>query len=173
MSPVEINGIGLPNNLVFAVATKSPNEAINRDEAERAAQTQAAAAALALTPASASAAGALPCQFFFTASSPDRPPSVPGSTRASRHGGAPADVTSIYQANDAGGVRPIQTLSPGIGVSGLFYIASVQQVVCLGDDNSLVTLAEDGDTWQVANLRCFIVCESLLGGAWSTCFPRC
>lgn len=35
-------------------------------------------------------------------------------------------------------------------MAGLFYIASVQQLVCLGNDNSLVTLAEEDDTWQVA-----------------------
>lgn len=145
--PAEMSATGVPRKCAFAGAFISPNERINEDEANRLAETEVAAAALTLSPAQGSSAGGLPCQFFLATSAPEKPK----TGRASQHGGAPLDVAMIYQANDAGGMRHIHTLSPGISVAGLFYISSVQHVVCLGNDNSLVTLAEEGDGWQVTH----------------------
>lgn len=147
-----MSAVGVPGKLAFATASTSPNDAINIEEADRIAQTQAAAAALTLAPASGSSAASLPCQFFFATSAPEEQKNTSSAGRTSRHGGAPLDVASIYQGNDVGGMRHIHTLTPGVSVAGLFYIASVQHVVCLGDDNSLVTLSEEGDTWQVTHL---------------------
>lgn len=147
MAPQEMSVNGSVGKIVFSTATQSPNKAINDDEAARLVEAQAAKAGLSMTPASSPSAAALPCEFFFTASEAEKSASPTG--RASRHGGAPLTVDSIYQGNDVGGIKHVHTLSPGLGVAGLFYISSVQQVVCLGDDNSILTLADDGDAWKV------------------------
>lgn len=146
-----MSATGVPGKYAFASVFTSPNERINEDEATRLAETEAAAAALTLGPARRSSVATLPCQFFLATSAPEEPQTASPPGRASRHGGAALDVASIYQGNDAGGMRHIHTLSPGISVAGLFYISYMQQVVCLGNDNSLVTLAEDGDAWQVTH----------------------
>lgn len=134
--PVHLKVPGVPAHLVFSIATPSPNPAVNTNSE-----------ALAEAPAGSSRTPAATRFFFSVAGQPTGASRGPQDTQ----GQGVIPTPALYQADDTGQCREIHTLALGT-VLGLFFVAAAQQVVCLGSDSALTTLAEDGEgsgTWKV------------------------